>query len=206
MTLGPFFLYSSLKVHHECIHPSFPFTRAQFSNQMLLFSPRLLGRIVLCLFALDALPVLLRVKHSNQAARSSSPDCSRNSEASVQRLRGGATTGQAILLTSGSLVTLSGARLVVDGQTKGSEQARARFCHLPCSVLVGRTAACDLRSRRCGYLPNPTIPTRARRTHHSSLVPRRSARPRRGWGSRSSAGARPSSHRWPQARRLSTAD
>lgn len=127
--LRPFFLSPSKCIR---VHPSnFPFTRAQFSNQMLLFSPRLLGRIVLCLFALDALPVLLRVRHSNQAARSSSPDCSRNSEASVQRLRGGATTGQAILLTSGSLVTLSGVRLVVDGQTKGSEQARARFLPPP---------------------------------------------------------------------------
>ena len=55
----------------------------------------------------------------------------------ILTLRGGASASQAILAASGSVVTLGGARMVVDGQKKSSEQVavvRAQTRH-PCYGL-----------------------------------------------------------------------
>lgn len=67
------------------------------------------------------------------------------------RLRGGggpADLGQAIMLTSGSLVTIGGAKVVVDGQKKSSEQERDSTTLLGLS-MVG-LGACKLASLATG--------------------------------------------------------
>ena len=74
-----------------------------------------IGKLMIWLLSLDALAVLLQVHVGT----------SNKLQTRWERFRGGATTSQAILLTSGSLVTLSGAKAVVEGQRKSSEQVRA---------------------------------------------------------------------------------
>ena len=86
-----------------------------------------IGKLMLWLLSLDALAVLLQV-HVGTSNKLSTR---------WERLRGGATTSQAILLTSGSLVTLSGAKAVVEGQKKSSEQVRA--CPPPHAHTVSHT-------------------------------------------------------------------
>lgn len=80
---------------------------------------------MLWLLSLDALAVLLQV-HVGTSNKLSTR---------WERLRGGATTSQAILLTSGSLVTLSGAKAVVEGQKKSSEQEREAETWLGLALL-----------------------------------------------------------------------
>ena len=82
---------------------------------------------MLWLLSLDALAVLLQVHVGT----------SNKLPTRWERFRGGATTSQAILLTSGSLVTLSGAKAVVEGQRKSSEQVRA--CPPPHALLLQST-------------------------------------------------------------------
>lgn len=92
---------------------------------------------MLWLLSLDALAVLLQV---HVGATNKLP----------LRLRGGATTSQAILLTSGSLVTLSGAKVVVEGQKKSSEQARVLARPTACALAPpGRTQP------TCTIVPHP---------------------------------------------------
>ena len=86
-----------------------------------------IGKLMLWLLSLDALAVLLQVHVGT----------SNKLQTRWERFRGGATTSQAILLTSGSLVTLSGAKAVVEGQRKSSEQVRA--CPPPHALLLQTT-------------------------------------------------------------------
>ena len=86
-----------------------------------------IGKLMLWLLSLDALAVLLQVHVGT----------SNKLPTRWERFRGGATTSQAILLTSGSLVTLSGAKAVVEGQRKSSEQVRA--CPPPHALLLQTT-------------------------------------------------------------------
>lgn len=95
---------------------------------------------MLWLLSLDALAVLLQV-HVGTSNKLSTR---------WERLRGGATTSQAILLTSGSLVTLSGAKAVVEGQKKSSEQVRA--CPPPHALLLQTTRLLHLY---CAAHPEP---------------------------------------------------
>ena len=149
-----------------------------------------IGKLMLWLLSLDALAVLLQVHVGT----------SNKLQTRWERFRGGATTSQAILLTSGSLVTLSGAKAVVEGQRKSSEQVRA--CPPPHALLLQTT-----RKPRPHFVAHQSHRLSRGRafTHHTTALHRRSATRRRSLGSRCSAGEPPSSPRWRPAPRPSTA-